>query len=107
MAWTIDYTDTAKTQLRKLDKNSARRIMDYMDERIAGADPRRVGQALAGPLGKLWRYRVGDFRVVCDIQDDAVRVLVVRVGKRDRVYRRADADAMMPLYSSRADAANW
>lgn len=87
MAWTIDYTDTAKTQLRKLDKNSARRIVDYMDERVAPADPRRVGQALSGPLGKLWRYRVGDFRVVCEIQDEVVRVLVVRVGKRDEVYR--------------------
>ena len=87
MAWTIDYTDTAKTQLRKLDKGSARRIMDYMDERVATADPRRIGQALTGPLGRLWRYRVGSYRVVCDIQNEAVRVLVVRVGKRDQVYR--------------------
>ena len=87
MAWTIDYTDTAKAQLRKLDKNTSRRIMDYMGERVALADPRRVGQALVGPLGGLWRYRVGDYRVVCDIQDEAVRVLVVRVGKRDQIYR--------------------
>ncbi len=87
MAWTIDYTDTAKSQLKKLDKTSARRIVGYMDKRVASADPRRVGQALAGPLGKLWRYRVGDFRVVCDIQDESVRVLVVRVAKRDRAYR--------------------
>ena len=87
MAWTIDYTDTAKSQLKKLDKTSARRIVDYMDKRIASADPRRVGQALTGPLGKLWRYRVGVFRVVCDIQDESVRVLVVRVAKRDQAYR--------------------
>ena len=87
MAWTIDYTDTAKSQLKKLDKTSARRIVDYMDKRVASADPRRVGQALTGPLGKLWRYRVGDFRIVCDIQDESVRVLVVRVAKRDQAYR--------------------
>ena len=87
MAWTIDYTDTAKSQLKKLDKTSARQIVDYMDKRVASADPRRVGQALTGPLGKLWRYRVGDFRVVCDIQDESVRVLVVRVAKRDQAYR--------------------
>ena len=87
MAWTIDYTDTAKSQLKKLDKTSARRIVDYMDKRVASADPRRVGQALTGPLGKLWRYRVGDFRVVCDIQDESVRVLVVRVAQRDQAYR--------------------
>ena len=88
MAWRIDYTDTAKTQLRKLDRNTARRIVNYMDERVALLDdPRSVGQMLTGPLGGLWRYRVGGCRVICDIQDDAVRVLVVRIGRRDEVYR--------------------
>ena len=88
MAWRIEYTDTAKTQLRKIDRSTARRILDYMDHRVAMAeDPRRLGQSLTGPLGKLWRYRVGRFRVVCDLQDEAVRVLVVRIGRRDEVYR--------------------
>lgn len=88
MAWTIDYTDTAKGQLRKLDKPTARRIVDYMDERIAGLeDPRSTGKALTGPLGGLWRYRVGDCRIICDIQDGALRVLVVRLGNRREVYR--------------------
>ncbi len=88
MAWTIDYTETAKAQLRKLDKQTARRIVDYMDERIAGLEnPRSAGKALTGPLGGLWRYRVGDCRVICDIQDDALRVLVVQVGNRRNVYR--------------------
>ena len=88
MAWRIEYTDTARTQLRKLDRDTARRIINYMDDRVAVLDaPRSVGQALTGPLGGLWRYRVGDCRVICDIQDDALRVLVVRVGRRDRVYR--------------------
>jgi mRNA interferase RelE/StbE len=88
LAWTIDYSDSAKQQLRKLDKQTARRILDYMDDRIASLeDPHSVGKALTGPLGALWRYRVGDCRVICDIQDGALRVLVVRVGKRDKVYR--------------------
>lgn len=88
MAWTVDYTDTARTQLRKLDKQTARRVVDYMDERVAAAaDPRRTGKALTGPLGGLWRYRVGDCRVICDIQDGALRVLVVQVGNRREVYR--------------------
>lgn len=88
MAWTIDYTDTAKGQLRKLDKQSARRIVDYMDERITGLDnPRSMGKALAGPLGGLWRYRVGDYRVICDIQDEVLRVLVVLVGNRGEIYQ--------------------
>ena len=88
MAWRVEYTDTARTQLRRLDRDTARRIINYMDERVAVLDdPRSVGQALTGPLGGSWRYRVGDCRVICDIQDDALRVLVVRVGRRDRVYR--------------------
>ena len=89
MAWTIEYTDTARAQLRKLDEQVARRVLDYMDERVAPSDdPRRAGKLLTGPLGGLWRYRVGDCRVVCDIQEAAVRVLVVRIGNRRDVYRR-------------------
>ena len=88
MAWTIEYTDTARTQLRKLDREAARRIVDYMDKLVALLEsPRSTGRALAGPLGGFWRYRVGDHRVICDIQDRVLRVLVVRVGGRDRVYR--------------------
>ena len=88
MAWTIEYADTAMGQLRKLDKQTARRIVDYMDERIAGLeDPRSTGKALTGPLGGLWRYRVGDCRVICDMQDGALRVLVVLVGNRREIYR--------------------
>ena len=88
MAWTVEYTDTAKGQLRKLDKQVARRIVDFMDERIAPLeDPRSTGKALTGPLGAFWRYRVGDCRVICDIQDGALRVLVVQVGNRREIYR--------------------
>lgn len=88
MVWEIDYADTAKAQLRKLDKQMARRILDFMDERIAGLEnPRSTGKALTGPLGGLWRYRVGDCRVICDIQEGALRVLVVQVGNRREIYR--------------------
>ena len=88
MAWAIEYTDTATSQLRKLDRQSAKRIVDYMDERVATLDnPRDTGRPLTGPLGGLWRYRVRDYRVICDIQDQVLRVLVVRIGGRDSVYR--------------------
>ncbi len=88
MAWTIDYTGTARKQLLKLDKQTARRIVDFMDARVAPADdPRSTGKALSGPLGGFWRYRVGDCRVICDIQDGALRVLVVDIGHRREVYR--------------------
>jgi len=88
LAWTIEYTAAAKNQLRKLDRQTVRRIVDYMDERVARVEnPRSLGKALSGPLGELWRYRVGNCRVICDIQDNALRVLVVKVGARDTVYR--------------------
>ena len=88
MAWTIDYTETASKQLRKLDRQTARRIVDFMDDRIAGQqDPRGTGKALTGPLlGTFWRYRVGDCRIICDLQDGALRVLVVEVGNRRDIY---------------------
>lgn len=88
MAWIIEYTQTAKEQLRKLDKPVAKRILNYIDERLAPLeDPRELGKALTGSLGGLWRYRVGDFRIVCEIQDEKLRVLVVRVGNRANIYR--------------------
>jgi len=89
LAWTIRYTETALKQLRKLDRPTARRLVDFMDERVAQrADPRDQGKALSGPaFASLWRYRVGDYRVVCEIQDAAVVVLVVSIGHRREVYR--------------------
>ena len=88
MAWTIEYAETAKKQLRKLDRVAAQRIVDFMDERVAPREnPRAMGKALKGPLGDLWRYRVGDYRVICDIQDGMQTVLVLQVGNRREVYR--------------------
>jgi mRNA interferase RelE/StbE len=88
LAWTIEYAETAKKQLRKLDKLDARRILDFMDGRVGTSDdPRGMGKALKGTLGDLWRYRVGDFRVICDIQDSVLTVLVLQVGNRREVYR--------------------
>jgi mRNA interferase RelE/StbE len=88
LAWTIEYAETAKKQLRKLDRVVARRIVDFMDERVAASDdPRGIGKALRGSLGDLWRYRVGDYRVICDIRDRVLTVLVLQVGNRREVYR--------------------
>ncbi len=88
MAWTIEYAETAKKQLRKLDRAAAWRIVDFMDERVApSVNPRTIGKALKGPLGDLWRYRVGDYRVICDIQDKVLTILVLQIGNRREVYR--------------------
>lgn len=86
MAWRIELTETVAKQLSKLGKAQAGRITQFLRERVVG-DPRGVGRALTGPLGRFWRYRVGDDRVICDIKDGAMRVLVVKVGGRGDVYR--------------------
>lgn len=93
MAWAIDYTQTAKRQLKKLDKPVARRILNFLDDRVAKQDdPRTLGKALSGPLGTLWRYRIGDYRAICEIQFGQMqgggpRVLVLQIGHRSEVYR--------------------
>lgn len=88
MSWTIEYTRTAETQLRKLDRPIARHILNYMDDKIAPLEnPRTRGKALSGPLGELWRYRIGDYRVLCEIQDSIMRILVVEAGHRRQIYK--------------------
>jgi mRNA interferase RelE/StbE len=89
LAWSIEIDDAAKKDLAKLDKQIARRITDFLRNRIAPLEnPRSLGHALQGKiLGNLWTYRMGDYRVVCEIQDSAVRILVVQVGNRREVYR--------------------
>jgi mRNA interferase RelE/StbE len=75
--------------MKKLDPQVARRIIDFMEDRIATLeDPRSTGAALIGVPEKIWRYRVGDYRILCDIQDNKLVVLVVEIGHRSSVYRR-------------------
>lgn len=89
MAWTIKYSDSARKQLHKFDRQSALRILDYMDERIlANGNPRAQGKILTGPtLGSYWRYRVGSYRMICEIQDEVLCVLVIEIGDRKEIYR--------------------
>lgn len=89
MAWVIKYTETSQRQLKKLDKTMALRVLDFIDERVAQwEDPRSQGKNLLGPkLGSYWRYRVGDVRVICDIKDEVVTILVVEIAHRSSVYR--------------------
>lgn len=89
MTWAINYTESALRQLKKLDKSIALRVLDYMDERVATLDdPRTLGKSLVGPkLGAYWRYRVGDIRVICSIQDGEMCVLVIELGNRREIYR--------------------
>ena len=89
MAWKVEFDGAAEHDLDKLDPQVARRILSFLFERVATLDdPRSIGEALKGSkLGDLWKYRVGDYRVISDIQDGALRVLVVQVGNRREIYR--------------------
>lgn len=88
MAWTVRFNTEADKQFSKLDKQFQRRILKFLETRIeTNLDPRRLGEALEGPLGAFWKYRIGDYRLVCDIQDKRVTVLVLKVGDRKNVYR--------------------
>ena len=89
MVWIINYTESASKQLKKLDKQVALRILDYMDQRVATLeDPRSLGKNLVGSkMGEYWRYRVGDIRIICDIADKQMCVLVIEIGNRHEVYR--------------------
>lgn len=89
MAWRIELADAALKQLRKLDRPVAARILEFLERRVAVLDdPRSLGETLHGPeLGRYWKYRVGDYRIVTHIQDQTVTILVVRIGHRREVYR--------------------
>ena len=88
MAWRIELSETASKQLAKLDKVEAKRITKFLRQRLAVIEnPRSTGKALTGPLGGMWRYRVGDYRLICEIQDGVLRILVVKIGNRREVYK--------------------
>jgi mRNA interferase RelE/StbE len=87
MSWVYRFDERAVKELRKLGKQAQRDIISYLDERIAvDEDPRRFGKGLRSDIAGLWRYRVGDYPIVCQILDGELIVLVVTVGHRRDVY---------------------
>lgn len=90
MAWRIELDPAAVRELDKIDPQIARRILAFLHGRVAELDdPRSIGEALKGSkLGEFWKYRVGDWRIIASIEDDALRILVVRIGNRREVYRQ-------------------
>lgn len=89
MAWAVEFDPDAVRDLKKLDHQVQVRIVAFLRNRVALLDdPRSIGEALAGTrLGHYWKYRVGDWRIICDIQDRRIVVRVLRVGNRREVYR--------------------
>ena len=87
MNWAYNFDERAFKELRKLGTQAQRDIISYLDERISGEDdPRRFGKDLKADLAGLWRYRVGDYRILCQIRDKELLVLVVAFGHRRDVY---------------------
>jgi mRNA interferase RelE/StbE len=88
LAWRIEFLPAAEKDLAKLGRAEAKRIIETLKTRIAPLDdPRRLGTALTGELGGLWRWRIGDYRVIARIEDERITILVVRIGHRREVYR--------------------
>jgi mRNA interferase RelE/StbE len=88
LAWTIELSRTAEKQIAKLDRQAQETIVRFLRQRLARSEnPRQWGKPLQGEKRGLWRYRVGDYRVICDIQDGRITVIVLQVGQRKDVYR--------------------
>ncbi len=87
MTWKVEFEKEALKELKKLDQQQAKQILKYLFERITGnEDPQRFGEALKHNLSGLWKYRIGDYRVICNIESQTMIVLVVRIGHRKGVY---------------------
>jgi mRNA interferase RelE/StbE len=88
MKWIIEFDPSAAKELEKLDPQQAKRILRFLFDRVAHLDdPRSIGEALKGARFKtLWKYRVGDYRIITSIEDNVTRILVVKIGDRKEVY---------------------
>lgn len=88
MSWTIEFSEIAVKQLKKLDKHMRERIFDYLENRVCAADdPRQQGKALAYNKTGLWRYSLGDYRIICQIKDKTITVFVLSVVHRKDIYQ--------------------
>jgi mRNA interferase RelE/StbE len=89
MAWKIEFERAAQKELEKLDNPVARRILKFLYHRVGKLDdPRKIGERLQGTLSQFWKYRVGDYRLICSLENDRLVVLVLRIGHRREVYKR-------------------
>ncbi len=87
MKYRVEYTKTAVNQLKKMDKKIAALILSYIEEKLVDCEnPRLFGKALQGNLDDKWRYRVGEYRILAKIEDDAVVIVIVEIGHRKKIY---------------------
>lgn len=89
MAYRIEFETRARAEFSKLDGSVKKQIQKYIDKLAARENPRTLGKPLVGSLSGLWRYRVGDFRLIAEIQDDKLLVLMLKIDHRKRIYKTA------------------
>lgn len=88
MVWKIDFSEKSRKQIKKLSRNVQVQILDYLDYKIAPLEnPRARGEGLTANRAGLWRYRVGDYRIICQIIDDKLIILVIETGHRSTIYK--------------------
>ena len=85
-SWKAEFTLEARRQFERLDRPVQRRIQTYLNENVLAGDPRRFGRALRGDLSGLWRYRVGDFRLIAKLEDAILTVVIIKTGHRSAIY---------------------
>ncbi len=88
MTWKVEYAESVQKDIRKIDAQDRKRIRDFIEVKVAGLDdPRTLGKPLVGSFSGLWRYRVGNYRIIASIEDQDVQILIVKVAHRKEVYR--------------------
>lgn len=89
MAWKIKYLKSVQKNIRKIDRKERDRIREYLESHIANSDnPRQFGKALKGNHSEFWRYRVGNHRIICELKDNSITILVIRIGHRKNIYKK-------------------
>jgi mRNA interferase RelE/StbE len=89
LAWKVEFTASAARQLKKLDRNLQKRVLAYLRALVSECDdPRQRGKGLTGGLSGHWRYRVGDHRILCRIEQGQLVVVVLQLGHRSEIYER-------------------
>lgn len=84
----VRYSKKAQKQIKKLDKSVQRFLFSWIDKHIDGSDkPRQFGKGLSGNHAREWRYRIGDYRLICDIEDDKLIILALEFGHRRDIYK--------------------
>jgi len=89
MTWTVKFAASVRKTVQKLDPQTRKRIHEFLENRVGSLkEPRSIGKPLKGNFTELWRYRIGDYRIICEIRDEELLVLVLRIGLRSTIYQK-------------------